>query len=701
MDKAPSGADWLHEIKYDGYRVQLRIADGRVTVRTRQGLDWTERFETIAKAAAVLPLTSGLIDGEIVAQTETGIASFRGLVEALRSGAGNLAFYAFDLLFVDGFDLRDAPLAERKAALGKLLAANGDHSRIRFSEHLGGDGDAILRHACRLGLEGIVSKRAAAPYRSGRVKTWLKVKCAEHGPFVVAGFIPSTVAKNAIGALVLGEYAAGKLVPSGHVGTGFSADEARELFQKLDPLRTNVPAFKDELADAKKVRWVEPVLVAEIEYRGRTGSARIWHAVYKGLVEGGEPKEVVRPAAAPASGGPPSNPKVKLTNPARLLWPEEGITKQGLADFYTEIADWILPHIQGRPLSLVRCPGGVHEQCFFQKHAWAGLGQAVRQVPVPGENEPMLAIDGLAGLLELVQASVLEIHPWGSTVDRPERPDRMTIDLDPAEDVSWERVIEAAFDVRKRLAELGLQGFVKTTGGKGLHIVVPLAAEDDWEAVQAFVQALARRMAAEQPERYTATMAKAARRGRIYVDYLRNRMGATAVAAYSTRARPGAAVSVPLAWDELGPGIRSNHFTVENLPKRLAVLDSDPWDGFFSLRQRLPVSDRASPPRRKGAAATSSPSVPDEQILRLLPGAVPPPVDALTAYWQKVANQALHYLGRRPLQLVRPCCGHDVLSSGAASGRARRCSRAAHRAGRERLMASGLGSTASRASSAL
>ena len=340
-DKAPSGADWLHEIKYDGYRVQLHIADGRVTVRTRQGLDWTERFETIANAAAVLPLTSGLIDGEIVAQTETGIASFRGLVEALRSGAGNLAFYAFDLLFVDGFDLRDAPLAERKTALGKLVAANGDHSRIRFSEHLGGDGDAIFRHACRLGLEGIVSKRVAAPYRSGRVKTWLKVKCAAHGPFVVAGFIPSTVAKNAIGALVLGEYAAGMLVPSGHVGTRFSADEARDLFQKLDPRRTNVPAFKDELAAAKKVRWVEPVLVADIEHRGRTGSARIWHAVYKGLVEGGEPREVVRSASGPVSGGLAPDPKVKLTNPARLLWPEEGITKQGLADFYTEIAGGI------------------------------------------------------------------------------------------------------------------------------------------------------------------------------------------------------------------------------------------------------------------------------------------------------------------------------------------------------------------------
>ena len=296
----------------------------------------------------------------------------------------------------------------------------------------------------------------------------------------------------------------------------------------------------------------------------------------------------------------------------------------------------------------------------------------------------MLAIDGLAGLLELVQASVLEIHPWGSTVDRPERPDRMTIDLDPAEDVSWERVIEAAFDVRKRLAELGLQGFVKTTGGKGLHIVVPLAAEDDWEALQAFVQGLARRMAAEQPKRYTASMAKAARRGRIYVDYLRNRMGATAVAAYSTRARPGAAVSVPLAWDELSPGIRSNHFTVENLPKRLAVLDSDPWDGFFALRQRLPVSDRASPPRRKARC---------RDIRPFGTGRTDPAAAAGRGSATRGGPDGILAEGRKsgssPSRPASPAtrkgsCGQDVLSSGAATGRARRSSRAAHRARRER-----------------
>jgi bifunctional non-homologous end joining protein LigD len=289
---------------------------------------------------------------------------------------------------------------------------------------------------------------------------------------------------------------------------------------------------------------------------------------------------VTQPAAKTAS--------VRLTNPGRLLWPEQGVTKQGLADFYTEIADWILPHIIGRPLSLVRCPGGVHEECFYQKHRWAGLGSAVRLVPVPGDDEPMLAIDGLDGLLELVQAGVLEIHPWGSKADRPELPDRVTIDLDPGENVPWEHVIEAVLEVRGRLSHLGLQSFVKTTGGKGLHVLFPLTPKANWDQVKAFAQSMSEAMAADRPERYTANMAKRLRPGRIYVDYLRNGMGATAVAAYSTRARPGAAVSVPLSWDELGREIRSDHFTVDNLPRRLGFLDSDPWQGSLKVRQELP-----------------------------------------------------------------------------------------------------------------
>jgi bifunctional non-homologous end joining protein LigD len=694
IEKAPSGADWVHEIKYDGYRVQTRVENGRVALLTRQGLDWTERFPVIAKAVTALPLKSALIDSEVVVQTEAGVASFTALVDTLKSGKGNLVLYVFDLLHLDGYDLRDAPLKERKAALAKIVAANGADGRIRFSEHIAGDGDTIFRHAGRLGLEGIVSKKLSSPYRSGRVTAWVKLKWTEREPFVVAGYVPSTVAKNAIGALVLAEYVDGKLLPSGHVGSGFSAAVAGDLWKKLDPLRTKAAPIKDESAVAKGAKWVEPVLVAEVEYRSRTGADIIRHATFRELVEGIDPKKIVRHAAASKKPANEAAPLVRLTNPGRLLWPAQGITKQGLADFYAEIADWILPHIVGRPLSLVRCPDGVDKQCFFQKHRWAGLGKGARDIPVSNEKEPALAIDDLTGLLELVQASVLEIHPWGSQADHPELPDRATIDLDPADDVPWEKVVDAARDVRSRLSDLGLRSFVKTTGGKGLHVVFPLTPKADWDTVKAFTQSLAERMAADRPDRYTANMAKRERQGRIYVDYVRNGMGATAVAAYSTRARPGAAVSTPLAWDELGPEIRADHFTLENLPKRLAVLGGDPWEGMLSLRQELPS---AAVPQERGAsfdklgmrksltgkksaphpelvegrtAATPSTSskpgtaVAPENIQRLVPDAVVPSRDALAAYWKKVAKEALGYLGRRPLKLVRHVSGTTFFHQG-------------------------------------
>jgi len=670
VEKAPSGGDWVHEIKYDGYRVQVRIENGRVTLLTRTGLDWTERFPAIAKAVASLPVKSALIDAEIVVQTEAGVASFTALVEALKTGkGGDLVLYAFDLLHLDGFDLREAPLKERKAALAKLVAANGSDGRVRFSDHLSGDGDTVFRHASRLGLEGIVSKRLSSPYLSGRVTSWLKLKSTDRKPFVIAGYMPSTVDKKAVGALVLGEYVGGKLVPSGHVGSGFSAAVSRELFGKLDPLRTTTAPIKDETAVAKGAKWVEPVLVAEVEYRTRTGTDIIRHATFRELVEGADPKKITREPSAPARPAKESAPLVRLTNPSRLLWPEQGITKQGLADFCADIADWILPHIAGRPLSLVRCPDGVDKQCFFQKHRWAGLGKAARDVPVSNEKEPAIAIDDLAGLLELVQASVLEIHPWGARADRPELPDRATLDLDPGDDVPWEQVVAGALEVRRRLDDLGLRSFVKTTGGKGLHVVFPLTPKADWDTVKAFTQSIAERMAADGPDRYTANMAKKERGGRIYIDYLRNGMGATAVGAYSTRARPGAAVSTPLAWDELGPAIRANHFTIENLPKRLGALDEDPWKGIESLRQALPATDpHPGPLPRRGrgdAGRLASPSaVPAENIQRLLPDAVVPSREQLTAYWRKAAKDALAYLGRRPLKLVRHVAGRTFFHQG-------------------------------------
>jgi bifunctional non-homologous end joining protein LigD len=668
-ERAPSGKEWVHEIKYDGYRLQVRIEQGRAVLLTRTGLDWTERFPVIAKSVLNLPVKSALIDAEVVVHTEGGVASFTALVETLKAGKGDLILYVFDLLYLDGYDLRGAPLSARKAALAKLVEAYGDGGRLKYSEHLAGDGETIFQHAGRLGLEGVVSKKLSSPYQSGRVGSWLKRKWAHREPFVIAGYVPSTVAKHAIGALVLGEHVGGKLLPSGHVGSGFSAAVASDLWRKLDPLRTKTPPLKDETAVAKGAKFVEPVLVAEIEYRSRTGTDIIRQATFRDLVEGANPKEVVRKtsgAAAPAAPVKEAAPLVRLTNPGRLLWPEQGITKQGLVDFYTEIADWILPHIAGRPLSLMRCPDGVQAQCFFQKHRWAGLGDAAREVKIPGETESMLAIDDLTGLLELVQASVLEIHPWGSSAEHPELPDRATLDLDPGDDVPWEHVTAAALEVRKRLSDYGLQSFVKTTGGKGLHVVFPLTPKADWDTVKSFTQSIAEQMGRDRPDRYTANMAKRERRGRIYIDYLRNGMGATAVAAYSTRARPGAAVSTPLAWDELGPAIRASHFTVENLPQRLAFLERDPWEGISTLRQELPpiaaavkqIHARRDVPA-KATAATR------ENIQQLLPGTVVPSKDQLAAYWNKVADDALDYLGRRPLRLVRHVDGKTFYHQGA------------------------------------
>jgi bifunctional non-homologous end joining protein LigD len=626
IDKAPSAGDWLHEIKHDGYRIQAHLENGRVKLFSRQGLDWTERFPTVAPAFADVPAKVAIIDGEVVVQTAAGVASFAALVDALKSGGGDMVFLAFDLLYFDGFDLRDATLADRKAALARLLADVDAGGRIRYSDHIAGDGDAVFRHASRLGLEGIISKQASSPYRSGRVKTWLKVKSSQSDGFVIAGFVPSTVDNKSVGALVLGEYAGKRLVPVGHCGSGFTATVARELWQRLDPLRTGTPPLKDETAPPKGVRWVEPVLSAEIEYRGRTGGGLIRHAVFRELVEG------KLPADQPSAAAPKPRTKVRqedalavrLTNPGRLLWPDQGITKQGLADFYGEIADWVLPHLVGRPLSLLRHPEGIAAKGFFQKHAWAGMGEAVRQIAVSGDEQPMLVIDDLAGLLELCQASVLEIHPWGAMAERPDLPDRVTIDLDPGDNVPWQRVIDAAHDVRRRLAALKLESFVKTTGGKGLHVVFPVAPQADWDTVKAFAQSIASAMAGDRPDLYTDNMAKSGRRGRIYVDYLRNGMGATAVAAYSTRARDGAPVSVALAWDELGPEIRADHFTLLNLPNRLAFLDRDPWEGFFTLKQALPGSANALAPEKAD----------------------------LATYWKKTAKAALPHLAGRPLDLI-------------------------------------------------
>jgi bifunctional non-homologous end joining protein LigD len=591
-ERPPSGPKWVHEIKYDGYRIQARVDGGEIKLLTRKNLDWTGRFGAIAKALQALHLGSALLDGEIVVEEENGIATFNGLQADLSSGRQDrMRYHVFDLIYCDGFDLARATLIDRKRLLAQVLAGLPAGSPIRFSEHLETDGPTMFEHAGRLGLEGIISKRRDLPYRSGRTDDWLKSKCVERQELVVLGYSPSTVAAGAVGALLLGYYADGKLVYAGRVGTGWSGAEALKLKQRLEKIAGAKPAFAKPLpAGADKgVRWAAPQLIAEVQHRGWTDDRLIRQSSFKGLREDKTADEVVleakpRATKAAASSAAAEIAGVQLTHPDRLLW-DEGVSKQALADLYAEIADRILPHIAGRVLSVVRAPSGAQAKSFYAKHRWAGL-EHVGVVDV-GEKEPMIAIDDLAGLIALVQGGTVEIHPWGSLARDLERPDRLIFDLDPGEGVIWTDVIAAARALRDELETIGLASFVKTSGGKGLHVVVPVEPRISWDDAKAFTQSVAEKMSRDHHDRYVATMSKRARRGRIFIDYFRNGRGATAVAAYSTRARPRAPVSTPITWEELSEGMRPDHFTIDNLRERLDFLRRDPWEGFFKLRQKI------------------------------------------------------------------------------------------------------------------
>jgi len=593
-DKPPSGVKWVHEIKFDGYRTQARIDGGKVRLLTRKGLDWTDRFGSIAAALRGLGLASAMLDGEIVVEDSAGIPSFPELQADLSEGRQDrLRYQVFDILYCEGFDLTPAALRDRKALLQKILAVLPPGSPVLFSEHLEQDGPTMFEHAKRLGLEGIVSKRIDLPYRSGRGDHWLKTKSVHGGDYVILGYVPSTVVKGSIGALLLGARdASGKLVYMGRVGTGWSGAQAQALYEQLEPMAASKPALAKPMPDGmeKGVRWVEPRLVGEVQYRGISADGILRQSSFKGLREDKTVDEIELAEKSPPkpARAPVEMPPIKLTHPERLLW--DGITKQGLAEFYVEIADWILPHIVNRVLSLMRSPSGTKARSFFAKHPWPGLTDAVH-VDV-GEKEPMFAIKDLAGLLSLVQSGVVEIHPWGSTIDDLERPDRLIFDLDPDEGLAWGDVVAGAKEVRQRLRDAGLESFVKTTGGKGLHVVVPLEPSAGWDEAKAFTKSIAEAMAKDSPRQYVANMAKSARRGRIFVDYIRNGRGATAVGAYSTRVFPHGTVSTPIGWDELSEGLRSNHFKIDNLPQRLESLSDDPWQAMFEIRQRLPGSQR-------------------------------------------------------------------------------------------------------------
>ena len=600
--EAPAGRGWLHEVKFDGYRLQAHLEGGAARLLTRTGLDWTAKFgPAVPEALAGLPAEAAILDGELVVETARGASDFAALQADLSEGrTDRFLYYAFDLLYLDGEDLRGAALEDRKARLETLLAKAAP-GPLRFSAHFEEQGEMVLRHACRLSLEGIVSKQRRGKYVSGRVRTWIKSKCTERQEFVVAGYLPATTLPKAVGALLLGHYEKGALVPAGRVGTGFTRRVAEELFARLAPLGREKPPFAGAkgltAADRREIRFVAPELVVEVEFQNWTTDGLLRHAAFRGIREDKPAAEVLREdtgredrgsARAPA---PKPRAAARLTHPDRIYWAEAGVTKQGLADYYAEVWPRMAPFVMGRPLALLRCPGGAAKACFFQKHAWKGMRRDILTAPDPLEDpdDPgeILAIDGLEGLIGLVQGAALEIHGWQAVLTDLERPDQIVLDLDPGKGVDWRALTAAARAARARLEAAGLAAFVKSSGGKGLHVVAPLEPEAGWEAVRDFAKGIAEAMAAEAPEHYVATVSKARRRGRILIDYLRNGRGATAVAPYSSRARPGAPVAMPLGWEEidaLGPG----WFTVSNAPARLSRLDADPWEGFRAAAAPLP-----------------------------------------------------------------------------------------------------------------
>lgn len=611
----PVGRQWLHEIKFDGYRLICKIRHGKATLVTRRHQEWTHRYPQVAKAAEELPVESAIIDGELVALLPSGVSSFQALQNAAKLGSGaRLVYYAFDSLYLDSYDLRQLSLVERKTCLRELL--DGEESAvIQYSDHVEEDGDAFFRQACQLGLEGIVSKRGDRPYISGRSGDWVKVKCLGREELVIGGFTLSTADRRGIGALLVGYFDEGQLVYAGRVGTGFNSETLLDMRQRLEKLKQDKCPFAEVPSKERgpSVKWVKPELVAEIQFGSWTEGGILRQASFQGLREDKAAAEVGRPASlALASNNsnvsktkkstringkePPAavaaDLPIRLTHPERVLFPDTGLTKLGLASYYAEIADWILPQIVDRPLSLVRCPEGqAAGKCFFQKHTSVGTPKSVGRVTIEEKDGPgeYVFVEDIEGLLALVQMSVLEIHPWGAKRDNVERPDRLTIDLDPGPHVPWQRVVEAAFQTRDVLAEFELESFVKTTGGKGLHVVVPISPRRaGWDDAKRFCKHVAGQIADAAPNHFTINMAKAARKGKIFVDYLRNDRGATAVAAYSTRAKPGATVSTPLAWDELTAAIHSDHFNVANLPARLASLKRDPWAKIDKIRQSIP-----------------------------------------------------------------------------------------------------------------
>jgi bifunctional non-homologous end joining protein LigD len=622
----PKGDEWLHELKFDGYRMLAFLEKGKVRLVTRNGNDWTKKFPTLAAELASLPTKTAILDGEVVSLTEEGLSNFQQLQNLVKRGNDDrIVYYLFDLPHCLGYNLTKTPLVERKELLARVVRAafpNND-GRIRYSDHIAGQGQSVFAHACRLAMEGVVSKRAESGYSQSRMPTWQKTKCLKRQEFVIGGYTKPTGSRVGFGALLLGHYDdEGRLTYNGRVGTGFTNDTLKELSAQLRQRKVDEPPFDSPLSTAERrgVTWVRPELVGEVEFSEWTEDGQLRHPSFQGLREDKDPKLVVR--EEPGKPMPDSNPSSKskkrkavakqqvsrrtksaaaeasgevriagvtISHPDRMLYPEQGLTKRDLAAYYETVGDWILPHLSGRPLTLVRCPAGPGGQCFYQKHLTESLPDAVQGVTVPekGKRSRYVMVNDLVGLISLVQIGVLEFHPWPATDKNLEAPDRIIFDLDPGPGVPWAAVIDTAREVRAELDGRKLRSFIRTSGGKGLHVVVPIEPKHTWDEVKEFSREIAVGLANRDPKRYVATTTKSKRRGKVFIDFFRNSRGATAVASYSTRARSGAPVSMPLRWEELGKTKSADQFTVVDTPRRLARRKKDPWDSFFKVRQNI------------------------------------------------------------------------------------------------------------------
>lgn len=588
VDEPPVGNEWLHEIKLDGYRLLIFKYQEKIKLFTRNGHDWTAKFQSLVASFKNLSTYDYVIDGEVTVLDNKQHSNFQLLQNAIKKNQGRpFIFYAFDLLYIDHFNITHLALIERKEILSQLIPKNSE--LIRYSDHIIGSGKKVFASACRLGLEGIVSKKILSPYVQKRMATWLKIKCTQRQEFIIGGYTPPQGNRKFFGSLLLGTYnKKGELIYHGNVGTGFTESSLKNLYSALQKHFSPTMPFHTRPPASTHVKWVKPVLVCEVEFTEWTGENALRHPSFKGLRNDKMPKEIRKEKTKHLTQKNILTTEFKISHPQKIVYAENKISKEEIANYYLSIEKWIMPYITDRALTIVRCPSG-YKECFYQKHTNKTTPHALKSIEVKEKNslEPCIYIDDLKGLMALVQIGTLEIHPWGSRIQKIDYPDMLIFDLDPGEDVSWHAVVETAFEIKFYFSQLKLISFVKTTGGKGLHVVIPIKAQYQWDEIKHFTHRFVDALVTQKPKQYIAKMAKADRKGKIYIDYLRNQRGATAIAPYSTRARKYAPVATPLAWNELTEHFEDTFYTIETIEARLAKLKKDPWADFFKLKQSL------------------------------------------------------------------------------------------------------------------